>query len=94
MIDQEPKQFGLPLRVFLYTLDQIATMVQVDLHNLRTHYIHYEERSVSFRPHGKMSARNIASDGEKPEWRVAEKEFIRWLRYKGFKVYNRTGVSR
>lgn len=88
----EPKKFGLPVRSFLYTLDQIATMVQVQIKHLKSTYIHFEERSVGFRPPGKISARNIAPNGESPDWRVAEEEFVRWLRYKGFKVYNRASV--
>lgn len=88
------KNFGLPLRVYLYTLDQIATMVQIQLTTLKSNYIHFEERSVGFRPLDRISARNIAPDGEKPEWRVTEEEFVRWLRYRGFKVYNRATVYR
>lgn len=90
----EAEKFGLPLRVFLYTLDQIATLIQVDLKTLKGSYIHYEERSVGYRRHEQMSARNIAPDGDKPDWRVAEGEFVRWLRYKGFKIYNRASVLR
>lgn len=90
----EAEKFGLPFRVILYTLDQIATMLQVDVGHLKRTYLHYEERSVGFRRHDQLSARNIAPDGEKPDWRIAEKELIRWLRYKGFKVFTRTTVLR
>lgn len=90
----DAERFGLPLRVFLYTVDQIATLLQVDDKTVKTNYLHYEERSVGFRPHDRMSARNIAPNGEKPDWRVAEAELVRWLRYKGFKIYNRTSVLR
>jgi hypothetical protein len=91
---QQEDVFGLPMRVFLYTLDQIATMLQVPVKSVRESYIHFEERSIGFRPHSKMSARNIAPDGEKPEWRVTEKELVRWLRYRRFKVYNRQTITR
>lgn len=90
----EAEKFGLPFRVILYTLDQVATMLQVSTTHLKRSYIHYEERSVGFRSHDRLSARNIAPDGEKPDWRVAEQELIRWLRYKGFKIVSRHTVLR
>lgn len=86
------RDMGLPLKVFLYTLDQIATMIEIDVKTLKTSYIHYVHRSIGARQHPLMEARNIAPDGEKPDWRIAENEFVRWLRYKGFKVYR--GVYR
>lgn len=89
-----PEKFGLPLRVFMYTLDQIATMLQLEMSHFKSSYVHYEERSVGYRRHEQMSARNIAPDGEKPDWRITEQEFVRWLRYKGFKIYNRGSVLR
>lgn len=88
------KSMGLPLRPILYTLDQIATLIQVSEQHLKDAYLHFEERSVGFRPPSKMSARNIAPDGERPDWRVAETELVRWLRFKGFKIYNRATVLR
>lgn len=84
---ERKRQMGLPLKVFLYTLDQIATMVEVDIKTLKSNYVYYSDRSIGARQHPLLEARNIAPEGQKPEWRVAENEFVRWLRYKGFKVY-------
>jgi len=36
-----------------------------------------------------MVARNIAPEGHKPEWRVSEVTLIRFMKFKGFKVYER-----
>lgn len=90
---QSRENLGLPLRVFLYTVDQIALMLGTTEVDVKRRYLHYEGREVVPRPHGKMLARNIADDGEKPEWRVAEPELVRWLRYKGFRLYVRGSVS-
>lgn len=84
------EQFNMPLRVFMYTLDQVSLMTNINLQNLKDNHLHYAQRSIGPRPLGKMLARNIAVDGDKPDWRIAEQEFIRWLRYKGFRIYNRT----
>jgi hypothetical protein len=34
-----------------------------------------------------MIARNIALVDERPVWRIAEQELLRWLQVKGFKMY-------
>jgi hypothetical protein len=80
---------GFPIRPFLFTLDQIATLIQVSEQQLKKVYIHYEGRSLGFRKNDNMLARNIAPEGEKPDWRVTEKEIVRWLRFRGFRVYDR-----
>lgn len=51
------------------------------------HYLFLDGRSLGAAPPGKLLARNIASEGETPIWRVGEREFIRWLRHKRFRVY-------
>ncbi len=78
---------GLPIRSFLFTLDQVSTMLEIGTKSLKDGYIHFHGRSVGPRPLDKILARNLAEPGEKPEWRVAEQEFIRWMRRKGFRVY-------
>lgn len=87
------EQFNMPPRLFLYTLDQLSMMLQIEIKNLKTNYLHYDQRSVGARPGSKMVARNIAPDGEKPDWRVAENEVIRYMRKHGFRIYNRTTLS-
>lgn len=80
---------GIPVRVFLFTLDQVATMVNVTLQQFKLKYVHYAGRSTGVKPPDRMLARNIAPDGERPEWRIAERELIRWCKTKGFKLYER-----
>ena len=83
-----PADVGLPMRPFLYTQDQIAGLLSCELPSVNR-WTHYDGRSVGARPADLMLARNIANDGDKPEWRVAEGELIRWLKRKGFKFYDR-----
>lgn len=86
-------KIGLPVRPFLYTLDQISVLVDIDEAQLRSQHVHYEGRSVGAATRRRMLARNIAAAEEKPDYRIAEREFIRWLRFKGFKYYERGVVT-
>jgi hypothetical protein len=84
---------GLPIRPFLYTLDQVATLLGLEVRVLKDKYIHFDDRSLGVHHRDTLLARNIAPSGETPEWRVAEKEFTRWLRHKRFRIYERAWVS-
>ena len=70
---------------FLYTLDQLAQVVNMNEEHLVRNHIHKirpgnsEKKSES-----KMIARNIGHIGQ-DDWRVTEHEFARWLVKKGFK---------
>lgn len=91
----QPKQnekVGLPYRPFLFTLDQISSLLQLKVETLSQHYIYFEGRSIGVRKLDKMLARNIAPSDQKPEYRVAERELLRWMRRKGFKHYEGTAV--
>lgn len=83
------QKIGLPIRPFLYTLDQVAELLQVQLPRLKSNYLHYEGRHVGVRPYDKLRSHNIAPDGDKPDWRITEMELVRWLRFKGFKIYTK-----
>lgn len=78
---------GLPARVFLFTLDQIAQMINVGERTLKNDYIHFAERTPGARPKRKMMARNIAPEDVSPDWRVTEEEFKRWMRHMGYRLY-------
>lgn len=80
---------GLPPRPFLYTLDQLAVLLDVSELALKQTHVYFEGRSTGVRRKDMMLARNIAPSSEKPDWRVAEREFVRWMRTKGFRVYER-----
>lgn len=86
-----PERVGLPARPFLYTTDQIATLLSLDEKTVKAQYLFYEGRSTGKRKLGLMVARNIADPKNHPQWRVSERELIRWLRFKGFRIYE-TGV--
>jgi hypothetical protein len=83
------EKIGLPTRVFLFTLDQISVMTNISEKTLESHHIYFQGRSIGSRKKSLMIAVNIAPPDEKPDWRVAEREFIRWMRVKGFRYYER-----
>ena len=83
---------GLPARVFLYTIDQISVMIDVSTETLmdpNAGYLFFEGRSIGSKLNRLLLARNIAPSNEKPDWRVTEREFIRWMKLKGFRYYDR-----
>lgn len=82
----------LPYRPFLFTLDQISVLINTDVPSLIKSHLHLEGRSIGSRTKHRMLARNIAAPDEKPDWRVAERELVRWMRLKGFRYYER-GVT-
>lgn len=84
---------GLPPRPFLYTLDQIASLVGIDLAALRASYLYYEGRTTGVHRKDTLRARNIAPVGVAPDWRISETEFTRWLRSKHYRVYERVRIS-
>ena len=89
-----PEDVGLPVRAFLYTLDQIAYMLSVSEDRVRNSgMVHYQGRSVGAKKPDRMMARDIAGPNESPDWRVAEQEFIRWMKRKGFRIYQRAWVK-
>lgn len=81
------ERVGLPVRPFLFTLDQIATLLNVELKNLKSTKIFFEGRSTGATSVHLMIARNIAAPNETPDWRVAERELVRWMKLKRFRVY-------
>jgi hypothetical protein len=87
------EKIGLPVRPFLYTIDQIAVILDLSEERIRAGYVFYEGRSVGFATRDLLMARNIAPQDEKPEWRIAEQELLRWLKRRGFKVYDRAFVG-
>ena len=80
---------GLPPRVFLYSLDQIAFMLDMKEDRLRIVYIWYEGREPGRQPTDKIAARNIAPEGLGPDWRVSETELVRWMKRKRYKFHVR-----
>ena len=86
------ESFGIPTRVFLFTVDQLSVMLDLPDKYILENLLYLEGRSIGTAKRQLMQARNIAPADQKPEWRVAEREFIRWMRVKGFKYYDRGAV--
>ena len=89
MTGSERDEIGLPPRIFMYTPDQIAGMLQLTEAYVRSTLLFYDRREPGLTPRSKMRSVNIAPEGETPEWRVTEREFIRYLRSRGVKFYER-----
>ena len=83
------ERIGIPTRVFLFTVDQLSVMLDLPEKYILENLLYLEGRSIGTAKKHLIQARNIAPADQKPEWRVAEREFIRWMRVKGFKYYDR-----
>lgn len=86
------RSVGLPPRPFLYTLDQISTILDLPQSRVEQAYIFWDQRSVGPVNKDQMMARNIAPKNQRPDWRVADSELIRWMKRKGFRFYERASV--
>jgi hypothetical protein len=90
---KEPaEKIGLPPRPFLYTLDQIASLLDIGMKSIGRQ-VWYDRRSIGVATRHQLTARNIAGPNDPPDWRVAETELLRWMRIKGFR-YHETGRLR
>ncbi len=83
--------FGLPPRPFLYTLDQVQGLLGYSsLAHMKKTLVHFDKLSNGATNKKKLLARNIApDDAEKAEWRISERELIRWMRAHNFRLYQR-----
>ena len=88
-LPSEAPKIGIPVRVFLFTVDQLSVMLDIDENSLRQTHLYFEGRSIGSKKKSLMVARNIAGENEKPDWRVTEREFVRWMKMKGFRYYER-----
>jgi hypothetical protein len=80
---------GLPARPFLFTLDQVAVLLDMDEKALKDRLVYFQDRSIGIQHRGLLVARNIAQPDHAPDWRVAERELVRWMKFKGFRYYER-----
>lgn len=89
-----PSDVALPIRPFLYTVDQVANILGINPAKvLSASYCHFDGRSIGFPKRGQLRWRNISMPDETPEWRCAERDLIRFLKHKGFKVVERGFVD-
>lgn len=82
-----------PIRPFLYTLDQIASILAIDERELIGVYLFFDGRSTFPKAKHHITARNIAPPQNQPDWRVVEAELIRWMKVLGFE-YRSPGTVR
>jgi hypothetical protein len=83
---------GLPPLVFMFTIDQISSMMNMSEKYVRAEYLFYLGRSTGLKKRHHMNAVNIAPEGEKAEWRVSWEEFLSWLKKMGFKASDVTRI--
>lgn len=84
---------GLPTRPFLYTLDQLEVILGMSPPQLRRE-LWLDRLQTGPQDLDKMKACNVSVEGKRVDWRVAEKELVRWCRRKGFKVVERYSVPK
>lgn len=75
----------LPSHEFFYTLDQVALLLSVGESWLRER-VYFAGRMPDTHVRDKLLAINLAEANERPKWRVSQRELIRWLARKGYKV--------
>lgn len=82
---READKVGLPPTPFFYTIEQVATLLQVKVDTVEKRLLFYQGRSVGVPPKTKLVATNLMPEGETPEWRILDKHLIRYLRFKGIR---------
>lgn len=91
--DEFQHEVEIPLRVFFYTVDQIAYMLDCSESYLRTDVLYYVGRSHGI-PAEKLRAINLAGPEDVPNWRVSEQDFIAWLKMKKISLHVATRPGR
>lgn len=91
--EKNVSETNIPIRTFLYSLEQIEQMIGIPASALAQSYIYFQGRTIGIKRPWMIQARNIAGPDDIPEWRVADREFIRWLRNRGFRVIERGYVK-
>lgn len=84
-INQKLDKVGLPNVVFMFTIDQIAAMLNTSLDQVSNSYLFYQGRSTGIPKRSHMTAINIAPEDMKAEWRVSLEAFRSWLSRMGFR---------
>lgn len=90
---EDPTDVGLPATPFLYTLDQVAVLLNMSEQDLVSGYIWFAGGTIGRKSPRQIKAVNIqVTPGELANWRVSQGELIRWCKLLGFKVYSRGRV--
>lgn len=88
----DPQEVGLPPFIFLFTVDQIAGMLNIELSTLMVQYLYYAGRSSGRKASHQMDAVNIAPEDALPDWRVPAREFLQWCKRRNIKVNQLSGL--
>jgi hypothetical protein len=84
---QGESEIRLPSKPFLYTLDQVAHLLNVTEVQLRASFVYFATDTSGPNLKKLLTARNIAALGDTPEWRISEDELKAFLKRKGFKIW-------
>ena len=76
----------LPSRPFYWTVDQVASILQVRLTSMKNH-LYYIGRTPGLPRPDQLKATNVAPDTGKPVWRVEDRELKRWLKHRAQVIY-------
>lgn len=78
----------IPIKMFMYHIDQIASMLDVTELTMKKNMLYYQGRERRKWTQDDLVAVNISRVNAPPEWRISEEEFMRWMKYKGIKFVN------
>ena len=79
-----------PWREFMFTLDQIAFLLDIEQDYLINNYLYLPGGRSTGSPTGRIRCTNIARPDQEPNWRVSETAFRFWCKQKGIKIRERT----
>lgn len=86
------RRIELPVHPFFYTLDQVASILQVSESWLKRR-TDYAGRTLKT-GRAMLRAVNMAEPDETPVWRVSENELLRWLSHHGVNIKHMTRAKR
>jgi len=90
--DEGRAEVGLPPLLFLFTLEQICSMIQVEMKPLMRNHLWYTGVTPGFPMRRQMRAVNIG-EHDTPIWRVTHRDFVAWAKRQGFKVSDYANTS-
>ncbi len=85
MASTEWDELRVPIRQFMFTIDQLASMLGCAESTVKK-YLWFDGMSTGKPGPKRMKALNLADRGERPDWRVQEEEYIRYLRACGIRI--------
>lgn len=74
----------LPLREFLFRVDQVCAILDVSVTYARDNLLYFQGRDIG-RNRDKIRTINIAPADAKPLWRIPESDFKAWMKMKGIR---------